>query len=241
MLYGDEFIFDLAHDFGIAAAQIEPLKRFLNHAAELYGPSKKIVSRAKQQSQLRQELECVAAAQRRLEKVLSELSALARERIWLPAWENPNLPPDLVGLLDPFGSHEYTDEVQFRQVFGAFGTRIQTRLKGMADVRDKGGRPERTELRVWVSFAQRFWEQVLERPFTYNTAKGVPKSAAFLFCAHAIKPLDPHVTERALSTAMRGAVKPIKVKVSWNGRAVHERASQKPRPKKRKVSASRIR
>jgi hypothetical protein len=69
----------------------------------------------------------------------------------------------------------------------------------------KGGAPRRHDLRNWVANMENIWTMHLERRFTYSDKDG--GSQAFLFCREAMAPLDSKVTDKALATAMRSAIK----------------------------------
>ena len=68
------------------------------------------------------------------------------------------------------------------------------------------GRPRDEALHLWVINAQTFWTEALDRPFTYSTPYGEPKSEAFHFCWHSLRPLNLNVTQAMLGTAMRHVI-----------------------------------
>ena len=78
-------------------------------------------------------------------------------------------------------------------------------VAGIHFVKGKGGAPRRHDLRNWVANMENIWTMHLERRFTYSDKDG--GSQAFLFCREAMAPLDSKVTDKALATAMRSAIK----------------------------------
>lgn len=87
--------------------------------------------------------------------------------------------------------------------------------------KDAGGRDGSEALRMWVLNIQKFWREVLQRPFRIDYHRGKPVSEAARFCVEAFKTIDPDIPARQIITATRKAVK--------SGR---RRAGKNPIPKK---------
>jgi hypothetical protein len=224
-LYTDEFIGDLARSFDIKPEQLEPLKRFLNDAAQMYEATKGVDSLDEQLLIIRDGLRRVAAAHNELTQLLRTLSFLPRDRLWHPMWEKQFRPPGKVFFSVPFEPNEYPDENSFRDALEALGRRIQARLNDLRDVNDRGGRPKGLPLTVWAAQVRDFWEQVLGRKFVYKRV--------FHFLTMAIHPLAPDVTDAALRTAVREIRKPLKVTLRISPELLAPKSLQKPPQSKR--------
>src|ERR1700692_2785834 len=88
---------EIALRFKIDAEHMDALANFLRESTGQFNPNLQIKSVARQQIDLREELEAVAEAQQWLTETLDGLSPLARDRLWHPLWEMPNRLPNLIG------------------------------------------------------------------------------------------------------------------------------------------------
>jgi hypothetical protein len=188
-LYTDEFLGGLARSFDIKPEQIEPLRQFLNDAAQMYEATKPVQSKDEQLLTIRDGLRRVATAYNEFSNLLDSLSFLPRDRLWHPMWEKEFRPPGIVYFSKPLEREDFADENSFRETLDAFGKRIRTRLDDLRDFQHKGGHPKNLPLRVWVAQVRDFWEQVLRRKFVYKEV--------FPFLTMAIHPLAPDVTNAA--------------------------------------------
>jgi hypothetical protein len=239
--YTPEIILNLARNFGVVEpVQIDRLRDGLVLAAWVYLYRPDDAAKLKPRS-IRNEIEEIRRLADELNSKLDGLSKPACELFWLA---QRNLEADLFwvsGEISPYG-HEtspYGHTIVRREYES--GARSVTILKkgeireavriicNLSNVAttlmkpDMGGRPSDYALHLWVRNAQRIWENVLGRKFTYQEIDGHPASAAFAFCREALSPLAPSVTRSALTTAIREAIK-LKPK-----KRPHPRASkQKP-------------
>jgi hypothetical protein len=202
--------------FKINAEHMDTLANFLRESTGQFNPNLQIKSVARQLIDLREELEAVAEAQQWLAETLDGLSALARDRLWHPLWEMPDRPRGLPGFATFPETTDFPEETAFRESLAAFGKRIGTRVDDLRTVKDTGGQPENTGLRVWVAQARDFCTETLGRKFTYQYVDGVHKGEAFAFCSFILQRIAPNVTEKALATAMRAMIKPMKVTVRYS-------------------------
>jgi hypothetical protein len=207
----ERFTGETASRFKIGAEHAGALAKFLRESTGQFHPKMRIKSAAEQQTDLRAELEPVGKAQQVLAKALDSLSELARDRLWHPLWETPNRPPGLVGFATFPSATEYPDEMAFRESLTAFTKRIEARLYDLRLVKNKGGQPEHTGLRVWVARARDFWTETLGRKFTYQYVKGAHKGQAFVFCSFLLERIAPDITDSELATAIRAMIKPMRV------------------------------
>lgn len=204
---------EIARRFKIGKPHKAALAKFVRESAGRSHPLLRIKSAARQQIDLRNGLEAVAEGQQRLSETVGRLSLLARDRLWHPFWEDPYRPPNHIGFGALPVTSDFPDETAFREALDALGKRTAARLPELRAVRDKGGQPENTGLRIWVARARDFWEQELERKFTYQYVKRVHKGQAFVFCSFVLKRIAPDVTKAELATAIRAMIKPMKVTV----------------------------
>jgi hypothetical protein len=202
---------EIALRFEIADEHLEALENFLCESLDKFNPNRRVDSAARQQIGIRQQLEGVTEAQQYLAEILDGLSPLARDRVWHPLWEMPNRLPNLIGFATLPPATDFPEETGFRETLDAFGRRIEARLVELRTVEDKGGQPENTGLRIWTARAREFWEETLGRKFTYQYFWRVHKGEAFAFCFFVLQRIAPNVSEKALATAMRAVIKPMKV------------------------------
>jgi len=204
--------------------QIERLRDGLVLAAWVYLYRSDDRAKLKRRS-MRREIEKIGSLADKLNSKLDGLSKPASELFWLG---QRNLEANLFwisGETSPYG-HEtsrYGHTIVRRE--WESGARSVTILKqgqireavqiirNLSNVSatlmkpDRGGRPSDSALHLWVMNAQRIWETVLGRTFTFQAIDGQPASAAFEFCREALSPLAPAVTRSALTTAIRKAIK----------------------------------
>lgn len=209
----DSLANEIARHFKIGAQHADALSKFVHESTGQFHLKRRIKSAAQQQIDLRKELEAVAEAQQCLSEAIGRLSALACDRLWHPLWEDPNRPPNHMGFATFPPTTDFADETAFRDALGALGKRIAARLPELQAIRNKGGQPENTGLRIWTARARDFWEQALGRKFTYQYVKGVHKGEAFAFCCFVLKRIAPDVTDAELATAIRAMIKPMRVMV----------------------------
>lgn len=107
----------------------------------------------------------------------------------------------------------YEDEAAFRALLDDFGERITVRLGNEPNVPLRGGRPALSALRHFVAMVADFWANDLGRKFTYSEMEGIPKSDAYDFCREIVHPFASDVTPEQLKTAVRAAVKYLKITV----------------------------
>lgn len=211
--YTEEFVTVIACDHSISPEHVDQLCVALREAASWYVGSRNLPSRTEQQLEVRDAINRVEIVRRRFLSALEALPELARDRLWHPLWQEGMHPPGLIGFGAGWGPIDYPEETSFRRSLEMLGNRIQISVADLQDVKHKGGRPERTDLRVWVARIRSFWVEQLGRNFTYAAIGRVATSKAFGFCLKAIRALDPDVTEQELSTAMRAVIKPMKTTV----------------------------
>jgi hypothetical protein len=211
--YTEKFIEGIARDFSISIEQMDHLQAALEDAACWYISTQSVQSRVEQQVEVRDAINGVETLRRRLVNVLQKLPEFARDRLWHPRWQEGTHPPGSIGYGSNWGPIDYHDEKSFQHSLEMFGQRIQKSVADLQGIRHKGGRPERTDLRVWTAQIRNFWVERLGRNFTYSTIGSVRKSEAFKFCIRAIGALDSAVTEQELSTAMKAVIKPMKTTV----------------------------
>jgi len=108
-------------------------------------------------------------------------------------------------------SYGFSRGDSLRESLTAFGKRLETRLDELRSVKDKGGQPEKTGLRIWTARARDFWEEHWAANSRINTSMEFHKGEAFAFCFFVLQRIAPDVTEKALATAMRAMIKPMKV------------------------------
>jgi hypothetical protein len=205
------FAYEIAARFEIDARHLDALSTFLLESTDKFQPNRRIQSAARQQIGIRGQLEAVAEAQQFLVEILGNLSPLTRDRLWHPLWEMPDRLPNLIGFATFPATTDFPEETAFRESLAEFGTRIENRLKELRAVKDKGGHPENTGLRIWTARARDFWEEQLGRKFTYQYVFRIHKSEAFVFCFFILQRIAPNVTQKELATAMRAMIKPMKV------------------------------
>lgn len=209
----EEFLRQASAKFGIEGPLLPAFERFVERAIGFYRASANVPTVKRQQITIREKLAELAAAHHQLDDLLGNLTALERDRLWCSVWEDENRLRRTYGLGDPMASNPFPDELSFREMLDAFGKRVNARLAELQDIKDRGGRRARTDLRIFVADARRFWEGTLGQKFAYSALGGTPKGKAFNFCRFVMNAIDTSVSDTELGTAMRTAIKPMKATI----------------------------
>ena len=238
-IYTDEVVAKLAADFKISDPNlVREFRACLIDAATKYvatRTSKQGRERLKRLKRTFGQLRNILCA---LDSKLIVMSDEERSRLWDDRWGEGEMPA-FVYQQHPTTSipKEYSDERAFRATLARLIARAGSMHTGLNQSKDVGGAPQNVALLDWVARMRDFWINSLGKKFTYSAFKDAPKSPAYKFCEAAIKPLEPFIGCKNVSTAIREVIKPLQVHWFVQDKHVKTEKSQKPRPARRKVSA----
>jgi hypothetical protein len=217
--YTSEFLQSLADEFKIDRAKRDRLREVLRFTAWLYrNPLDEEYSKPKKRF-LRAELTHVEDLADKLASSIASLSGAAAEVLWFPQRrllsELPLVGSDTVTkyghTVIRYRRSDDAEEIRFlreQQIVEAVAVLRNLARHAIESLKhDRSGPMPDEPLRMWIINIQRFWQRDLGRRFTYDSHRGKGLTNAYRFCWAATRPLDKGITQSALGTAMRKAIK----------------------------------